>query len=174
MRKWFPDETTRDQIWNVLADTMQAADDDRGRGWAACAIHFSNHDRQPRLAVYCGVAQVLVVHSTRGVFLEVPPERIDAPAYASGVSTSQFPGTEVDEWGSRENLHPSVMIPAPYAMAAWQSGGQEAVVASIRWRSPEANDGQTAHWQFHCPALVDAVRRATGRPLRQPGYATSV
>ena len=174
MRRWYPDEAVRMTVWNLLADAMQAAHAHRRYGWAACAVHWSGHDDQPRLVVLCGVSQVFVVHSKRGVFFEGPPAHRDAAGHAAAMRAASPAGAMVEEWGEGDNRHPSVLVPAPAAVEAADVGGRDAVTATIRWRSPGIEDGKAGHAQHHCPALVDAARRATHRDLAPPAYSLSV
>jgi len=173
MRRWYPEDTVREEVWNVLTDAIEAAYEHRPNGWCACAVHLSNHDGLPRLAVYCGSAQVLVVHSRRGVFFETPAEHRDPAGYAAGQAALATPGAVDQPWGDGDNRHPVVIVPGDRAREAADAGGRDAVAATINWRSPKVEHGNAAHRQFHCAALVDAARRATGRSLHQPGYSTS-
>lgn len=169
MQRWYPDSGQRNVVWELLAEVLAEAHAHRRAGWAACAVWYGT-DVHPRLAVYCGVSQVFVAHSRRGVIFEAPPEHIDSPGYAAAMRLlREIPGAEDEPWGDGGNRHPCVIVPAGEVAAAREPGLQ-AVRAAIRWRSPNSEEGAAGHGRYHCADLVRAAGRATGRDLDQPGY----
>lgn len=172
MRRWYPDEELRATVWGLLGEVMRSAHAHRPSGWAACAVHWSNHDGRPRLEVLCGGSQVFVAHSARGVFFEGPPEHLDAAGHGATLRAAEVGGGSVERWGEGDNHHPLAIVPSTQAAESAAHGGREAVEAAIRWRSPKAEAGKASHARFHSPALVEAVRRATGVEISQPDYVT--
>ena len=141
MNRWFPDASLRNEIWHLLADVMEISAWPRASGWTACAVHYSNHDRLPRVAIYCGSAQVLVVHSERGVFFETPPATVDAEGHTAGTAAGAVDGANIEFWGEGDNRHPCVIVPAPRATEAADRGGRvasqqrsDAIAEDRRWQ----------------------------------------
>jgi len=165
MERWYTD-SEREVVWELLAEVMAAAHAHRPSGWVASATRKSKHDGLPRLQVFCGLSQVFVA-SQRGVVFEAPHQYVDPSGYAAAMTLLQkVPEARHEPWAAGDD-HPCVVVPAVHAAAARESGLQ-AVRAAIDWRSPKR--GRAAHAQFHSPALVHAVVKATGRELDQPSY----
>lgn len=171
MKDWFPDQAVRAEVWSVLADVIEAAHGHRPNAWVACAIHRSRHDHLRRLEILCGEAQAFVVYSDGRVGFEAPPEDEDGLAHEAALRAARMAGARVDWWGRGDFHHPQAIVPATEIPAAREDGLQ-AVTSYIKWRAPKQPDGRSPHAEFHCPALVEAGRRATGRQLPQPDYST--
>jgi len=170
MDRWFPSATACAQVYELLGDAIDTANDLNADGWYAGYVTDSRWGGD-RLSINARHAQAFVAHSDGEVYFTAPPEAIDPAAFALCQSLGDLPGVrivpskigEVDD--GRE--HPYALVPARALDAALDAGARDLIEAIMRWRMVA---GRSPKWQVHCPALVRVVARATGRRLAQPTY----